>query len=680
MRFHSSTAKRIFQFPVFLTAIFFCAGNIWALGLGDLSVRSHLGARFSAEVQLVESAGGTHPSENCFRLGYSGESDGSIPTLVNGRIRIERQNGQAKLVITSDQTINDPVLQLNLHAGCGAEIVRSYTLLMDPAPSSSPEPAKPAVVSLPLAVGNLPEARRTSSTSTSPKVYPTVWQTVEGESAQSIAKALFARQPKAQYRFLKALQAENPALDLGVRGEMPLDAGTALNIPDTRRLPATLPIDTSEQPAQAQEKQKSSSDSVSRKKTSIQKPDGQMADRLVISGNSDEETPSSEFSLRSSTELSTHLSDKISENSRALLRVEYRLLNSLYTQAEQQLAVAEQIRDLEANFEALRLATENAGHGTEVSTATDRPDASAPAPVASSATNLPPPAATETPKSRQEESSIRFLEVLIVLGLIAALTLIFIRSTGRHKPEASSVAADAFPEQVRDGTAKGTSWAEQTKLEVPSFAQASGASLALPTGEATTPVPTPETLSATDDKHDLQLKHIEMDEAGDYNTVMELAEIMVSFGRIKGAIQALEEFLENEPSAALAPWLKLLEIYRMNDMREEFEASSAKLKAHFNVSPTAWDSAGECLKESIAMAGEKDLSIETLLEKLPTIVATPHLKENIQNVWDSPDGMDYLKNLLSDTRDGSRDGFPLPLARELLFLIDLLETRVQNKA
>ena len=161
---------------------------------------------------------------------------------------------------------------------------------------------------------------------------------------------------------------------------------------------------------------------------------------------------------------------------------------------------------------------------------------------------------------------------------------------------------------------------------------------------------------------------------------MELAEIMVSFGRIKGATQALEEFLEHDPGAALVPWLKLLEIYQMNDMRAEFEACSTRLKAHFNVSPGIWESAGDNLKELIATVDEKDLSIETLLQRMSTIVAFPHLKENIQKAWDSPEGLAYLKNLLSDTRNGSRGGFPLPIARELLFLIDLLKIRSQNKA
>jgi hypothetical protein len=44
--------------------------------------------------------------------------------------------------------------------------------------------------------------------------------------------------------------------------------------------------------------------------------------------------------------------------------------------------------------------------------------------------------------------------------------------------------------------------------------------------------------------------------------VVELAEIMLSFGRTKGAQRALEEFIAQQPTAAVTPWLKLLEVHR----------------------------------------------------------------------------------------------------------------------
>ena len=52
----------------------------------------------------------------------------------------------------------------------------------------------------------------------------------------------------------------------------------------------------------------------------------------------------------------------------------------------------------------------------------------------------------------------------------------------------------------------------------------------------------------------------------------------------------------------------------------------------------------------------------------------------IAKTWGTTEGLAYLKHLLRDTRNGQRTGFPLSIAREILFLLDLLETRLHTKA
>ena len=79
-----------------------------------------------------------------------------------------------------------------------------------------------------------------------------------------------------------------------------------------------------------------------------------MSDRLTISGDavtaSDAGSVGDAFdpALRYSSDLSIGFSDKASDNTRAMLRVEYKLLNALVFQAEKQLELAEQLRNLEA--------------------------------------------------------------------------------------------------------------------------------------------------------------------------------------------------------------------------------------------------------------------------------------------------------------------------------------------
>ncbi len=686
MHFNCSPARRIVQFSALLFMMAVRAGEAHALGLGEIKVNSRLGAFFQAEVQLVESPSDTRLASDCFRLSSSGDSDAGIPLLIRGRISLERQNGQSRLLITSDQTINEPVLQVNLRASCGSEVIRSYTVLIDP--ESAPQPARRPGISLPQA-SNLPAPEAPVQPVVSEKNYPNVWQTARGESAQSIAKSLFPRQPSARRRFLVALKAENPQLDLGAEGEKPLDSGMALNIPDTRRQAFVPPsADVDAKSAAKESATKALQNPVPHEKSAILKPAGRMADRLLISGNADDTNSGAEAPLRLSTELSTRFSSKVSENSRTLLRLEYKLLSSLYVQAEQQLAMAEQVRNLEASFEEMRVATESVAHQTQAAVdaaaksispaGTSAPGDVPQTPPATSGSPSQPPAATvEQAKAKPEESSIWWLEILIVLGLIGALSWAFARRSRKSRPEPAALAADEaryVPPPVASAESHDP-WAAEAEQEASQPTKASGIMPDIVLDDA--PPPPPGTINF--EKQDHPVRHVEIDETGDYRTVIELADIMVCFGRIKGATQALEEFLTRDPSAALAPWMKLLEIFRANDMREEFEAYALKLRGHFNVAPASWELAGECLREPIQPVDESNISIEDLLQKLPTISTLPHIKENLLKSWDSPDGLAYLTHLLRDTRDGKRSGFPLAIARELQFLLELMENRSQNK-
>ena len=76
---------------------------------------------------------------------------------------------------------------------------------------------------------------------------------------------------------------------------------------------------------------------------------------------------------------------------------------------------------------------------------------------------------------------------------------------------------------------------------------------------------------------------------GDVNPVLELAEIMLSFGRVQGAAETLSEYIEANPREALQPWIKLLDIYRQGDMPDEFAAMAERLNQHFNVEIQRWD-------------------------------------------------------------------------------------------
>jgi hypothetical protein len=135
---------------------------------------------------------------------------------------------------------------------------------------------------------------------------------------------------------------------------------------------------------------------------------------------------------------------------------------------------------------------------------------------------------------------------------------------------------------------------------------------------------------------------------------LELAGIMLSLGLEQGAAQALVEYTEANPRQALHHWLKLLDIYRSSGNQEEFKEAAEKLRQNFNIQAENW---------AKASAGEA-----------PTLEHFSRVSEHIQQAWSRPaECIDYLRNLLEDTREGSRAGFPQAVAEEILLLIDILK-------
>jgi hypothetical protein len=156
-----------------------------------------------------------------------------------------------------------------------------------------------------------------------------------------------------------------------------------------------------------------------------------------------------------------------------------------------------------------------------------------------------------------------------------------------------------------------------------------------------------------------------LDEHFEANPVMELADIMLSFGRVKGAAQALQEYIDHNPQEALQPWIRLMDVYRMAGMRAEFENVARNLNLHFNVEVQSWDN---------ALSG-MDVSTEHPVAPRPqTLEDLPRLVNTIVDLWNSGDVVGYMYQLLRDNRGGQRLGFSLSVVEDVLFLIELKET------
>ncbi|TRZ98856.1 MAG: hypothetical protein D4R84_03020 [Rhodocyclaceae bacterium] len=142
-------------------------------------------------------------------------------------------------------------------------------------------------------------------------------------------------------------------------------------------------------------------------------------------------------------------------------------------------------------------------------------------------------------------------------------------------------------------------------------------------------------------------------EKSNVEPTLQLAEIMLSMGLEHGAAQALVEYTEANPRLAVYHWLKLLGIYRKKGLVNEFRETAEKLRQHFNIQ--AEDSTAPDTGE------------------VPTLEQFSRVAKHVQEIWRQPEEcITYLRHLLEDNREGARAGFPLSVAEELLWLIEIL--------
>lgn len=137
-------------------------------------------------------------------------------------------------------------------------------------------------------------------------------------------------------------------------------------------------------------------------------------------------------------------------------------------------------------------------------------------------------------------------------------------------------------------------------------------------------------------------------------TVMDLADVMLSFGQTDSAMDALREFLQEHPDAGVDPWVRMFDLLRTAGKRDEFEALAARVNLIFNIEPPAWD--------DVATTSASPGSLE----------GYDHLCRQLTDNWPAPACAELLDRLLRDNRGGTRRGFPLAVVEELLLLRNML--------
>ena len=392
-------------------------------------------------------------------------------------------------------------------------------------------------------------------------------------------------------------------------------------------------------------------------------------DRLMLSAGGE----AGDLPLQLATELSSLAGGlTANETQREIMRLEFRMLMVLNEQALTQMATAEKLRNMEGTLGELRQLAGNFGARVEKEAPVSLPPAGL--------TEAPAPAAT----IRSEGGAPRFSAWSLYGALLGVLLGVGGWLGWRHFDRRRQQDAESFPllaaDQVvlaSEPVADEVDRAVDIRVEPARPGAATAIDVELDGGDAVSARPAGEARMFRPVARDsvMSLEATTVDEHFEANPVMELADIMLSFGRVKGAAQALQEYIDTNPQEALQPWIRLMDVYRMAGMRNEFENVARNLNQQFNVEVQHWDQSSAVAVDLDVDEGAPRAPRADSLEDLPRIMSM------VSELWWTGDVVGYLYQLLRDNRGGKRAGFALPLVEEILFLIELKETsnRIEKK-
>lgn len=406
-----------------------------------------------------------------------------------------------------------------------------------------------------------------------------------------------------------------------------------------------------------------------------------LPDRVMLSNDEGVE----ELSLRFATDLSMSgaTGNESMEEQREILRLEFRMLQAMQEQATTQLATAEKLRNMEATLGELQ---QRAAVFSERIDKSGAPLAESPAkpqeaPVVDIEKQESVRSNEATVKSRLSEWSLYGVLAGALFGFAGWLGWREYRERQRLTVDeefafaAPAIAIDPKRSDEFDEFGDVDLHVEPSAIDAPMAVDVELDGIDANAGKSPAPRPAGAPLG-----HDsvMSISATTLDEHFEANPVMELADIMLSFGRVKGAAQALQEYIDNNPQEALQPWIRLMDVYRMAGMRPEFETVAHNLNQHFNVEIQKWDAGRPEISElpDEKVSGEASAVELALVDvaRPESLEDMPRLLNMVIELWPTGDVVGYLYQLLRDNRGGKRAGFALQVVEDILFLIELKET------
>lgn len=540
----------------------------FAFSLGDIAVHSRLGQPLRATVPVLSAPGET-VEDNCLSLGKRPQQgdDGSV-YLTQGRLSLETADGRKHIKIVGYQAISEPFITLRVQVDCAqssGRYSRVFTVLLDPeeyisAPTSSSGPAREALVEVRLpAAGTRGDAPRAGNS----------WEIRPGDTLPGIAAAIYPDSHKMQRRMVKAIVHANPQL-AGNAGVNDLPAGTVIQIPALRRVTET--------PSSLEKSRRSQPQSPSMKLSS----QGQ-AEAPVQEKNRQPEEQG--FRLKLSTgEVDTSSLGKMTEEQRLRLR-EKQLLLDADNQIANSLALKSRIKQLEDQLAELQVQLKKTDGRL---TAAEQQQAASPAAQASAPAAEPKPEATPAPvvavNKEVPQSSGDFIDALadsarwLVLGLIASVG-VFVGLIRHRRAREETLLKNELAEEALEESKVYRFAPKAVETASPTAAATAAADQAEPeTAEGEAPLSTMPSTTL----YGLEGETVTFTEA---ESVLEEADLYLAYGWGSRAVELLQDYLEKHQEDRQI-WLKLFEIYRVQNMKAEF----AKLAARFEPvgDPEAW--------------------------------------------------------------------------------------------
>lgn len=413
---------------------------------------------------------------------------------------------------------------------------------------------------------------------------------------------------------------------------------------------------------------------VAHNRTEARKAIPALHDRVMISGGVGDPP------LRVSTELTSGVSG-IEEHLREILRLEYRMLEAMNQNALSQLSAAEKLRNMEATLGALqervaefaqRLETKGSGQREAVQNPINsaiQPSSPPGDNLIATPTSVPKPTGAE---NAQPDSAWGLYGALLgaLLGLAGWLGWKkYVEGKSQNEPVHTPIVVSDPNSIFTNEIERDENIRVDLPIEIASMGMSNHVDVDLDV-DVQEPAEILEEASVRGQDSKFSISATALDEHFEVNPVMELADIMLSFGRVKGAAQTLQEFIDNNPHEALQPWIRLMDVYRMAGMRAEFENVARDLNRYFNVEIQSWDDA-----HALIAVRQPESSGEQVVAPRPQCLEEmPRLMNMVTELWGGGDVVGYLYQLLRDNRGGQRSGFALPVVEDILFLIELKET------